>query len=975
MPPVCDELPEAAEVLTEMLQTSGGQIPRNLSASGYLSLEVFAGCCVMTLGLLLQSVPALKPWDAKYGEQYNVLTQGQVLLQLAWGGWIASSHIATPCQSNTFARWPQLRSLEFLDGLPGLQEHQQQLVDEGNLLMAWSVELSEALYAMQAYFSLENPELVWLWLQPGIRELHQRPGVILTRFLFKQFAAPFVKPTLFLHNVPELEQLAESAEMWDGETVTLRGQCWWQGRLVFRTHLAQDYPVALGRRYGQLMSEALANRESALQQGLAVPMASKDQDFGIPAKLLSMTSFWMHEGADSEACPDLDDDTCDDEEAVGLVPHGLGAPLGLTEWEHVQWALQQEHVMNIEKQHVDQDLRDAVEYELTREAVDLDAFREQVFQEWTSWLEEMADEQVRWANTAPEEIRPQVSAISGPWFGRVLRDAGMEEHRVDALLRSLHGGFEFAGLLPECEVKETVRPAGDAPVGDAVEQLLQSAELNNRKVIERLNETEYSQDVWDATVADAQQGWMTYPEEVVELPVDRVLTRRLPVRELRSKGWRTRVVDHATESEINDYTAVREATQHDGLDVLVWILFQFMLAGVRSAMFKGDISSAFRRLPVLVAHLALAWVVFVFNAVIYMAQHRSLPFGTISAVQGWHRAGAAILFVMRRKLKLPMARYVDDYFGANRAGCVWHGSRCLEMFTKMLGLPCDEAKSEWDRQAMVVLGADVKQDFEAMEVTTCIQKAKAQKWHDELQECHRQQRMDAGVASQFAGRLSCSVTMAANRVGRAYIKPFYAQSAVPLSVMSGWLLNATTWFMAYLSMAASGQGARRMRPGQVLPHVRMWTDAAGESRMIAAVIEIHGEWHYTYMKVPQSLWDQLLPRGDHQIGVQEMLAIVLGLNTFESWMQHSRLTNYIDNDGVLLGVLKASSRAPEVTVMIARLWLLMADWDTTYVAGRVESKANVADGPTRDRWELLEHLKAVYHEPQLPDWLMDLWQW
>ena len=106
-----------------------------------------------------------------------------------------------------------------------------------------------------------------------------------------------------------------------------------------------------------------------------------------------------------------------------------------------------------------------------------------------------------------------------------------------------------------------------------------------------------------------------------------------------------------------------------------------------------------------------------------------------------------------------------------------------------------------------------------------------------------------------------------------------------------------------------------------------------------------------------------------------MMAIILGLTTFEAWFQHARLTNYIDNDGVLLGVLKASSRAPEVTMMIAKLWLQMVDWDTVYVAGRVESKANLADGPTRDRWELLQHLQAVCHEPRLPDWLMDMWQW
>ena len=130
-----------------------------------------------------------------------------------------------------------------------------------------------------------------------------------------------------------------------------------------------------------------------------------------------------------------------------------------------------------------------MDFELEHEAEDLDCLREQVFQQWTSWLEEMPDEQVQWSRTAPEEIRPQVSAISGPWFGRVLRDAGMEEHCVQSLLKSLHGGFEFAGGLPECEIKETVRPSGDAPVGDAVEQLLQSAAVNNRMVIGKLTET------------------------------------------------------------------------------------------------------------------------------------------------------------------------------------------------------------------------------------------------------------------------------------------------------------------------------------------------------------------------------------------------------------------------------------------------------------------------------------------------------
>ena len=52
---------------------------------------------------------------------------------------------------------------------------------------------------------------------------------------------------------------------------------------------------------------------------------------------------------------------------------------------------------------------------------------------------------MQWSQTAPDEIRPQGSVISGPWFGRVLRDAGMEERCVEVLLKSLRGGVDFAG--------------------------------------------------------------------------------------------------------------------------------------------------------------------------------------------------------------------------------------------------------------------------------------------------------------------------------------------------------------------------------------------------------------------------------------------------------------------------------------------------------------------------------------------------
>ena len=41
---------------------------------------------------------------------------------------------------------------------------------------------------------------------------------------------------------------------------------------------------------------------------------------------------------------------------------------------------------------------------------------------------------------------------------------------------------------------------------------------------------------------------------------------------------------------------------------------------------------------------------------------------------------------------------------------------------------------------------------------------------------------------------------------------------------------------------------------------------------------------------------------------------------------------------------------------------------------RVESKANIADGPTRDDFEHLTALQAVFVEPVLPPWIYEIWE-
>ena len=70
------------------------------------------------------------------------------------------------------------------------------------------------------------------------------------------------------------------------------------------------------------------------------------------------------------------------------------------------------------------------------------------------------------------------------------------------------------------------------------------------------------------------------------------LTRRIPVREERESGWRTRVVDHGTESMINEATRPCDKVQHDDIGLLAFIVAFMLERSVMAKLWKRDISSA-----------------------------------------------------------------------------------------------------------------------------------------------------------------------------------------------------------------------------------------------------------------------------------------------------------------------------------------------------------------------------------------------
>ena len=81
----------------------------------------------------------------------------------------------------------------------------------------------------------------------------------------------------------------------------------------------------------------------------------------------------------------------------------------------------------------------------------------------------------------------------------------------------------------------------------------------NRYVTGRVRQQEYAEDLWKICQEDVDIGAMTEPECVTHgVPQDALYSRRIIVRELRAKGWRSRAVDHVTESLFNQACLPRD---------------------------------------------------------------------------------------------------------------------------------------------------------------------------------------------------------------------------------------------------------------------------------------------------------------------------------------------------------------------------------------------------------------------------------
>jgi hypothetical protein len=406
-------------------------------------------------------------------------------------------------------------------------------------------------------------------------------------------------------------------------------------------------------------------------------------------------------------------------------------------------------------------------------------------------------------------------------------------------------GGPLYGVLQPCGMGSAVD--GPVVVGD-VGALFSDRLRSNSILASHVRADEQVEELHKLIGKDVAQGWMTapvpasevHPEEVRAVPGRGVAQLKAdgstkvravfdyswcaPGPESQSKRLPRKI---AKEHSINGCTWLPEKCSHDHLDDLVCFCRQLVLVmGIVPMLFKADIASAFRRIPLLPAHRWAAGIMYQHGGRVMRSTHLSCPFGATASVFNWERVGRFLRKVARKLLHIALFEYVDDYFAAERPEVAEHAMLCFARIVRaVLGKTAIAADKLLFGSTLEVLGVVIRLSHDRFTMCPC--ELKLRKCLDVMLAALAEGGvLRRGCASKLAGKLQWSCQYLFHRLGRAMLRPIFAQSHASDRSVGSALRVALRWWCKVLEL---GIVEERFWNYPEAPLAHMFVDACGKS--------------------------------------------------------------------------------------------------------------------------------------------------
>ena len=298
-----------------------------------------------------------------------------------------------------------------------------------------------------------------------------------------------------------------------------------------------------------------------------------------------------------------------------------------------------------------------------------------------------------------------------------------------------------------------------------------------------------------------------------------------------------------------------------------------------------------------------------------------------------------------------------------RSECIEHAKGIFARLVRVLLGECAVAAHKLAHgRSLDVLGLTVS--FTHIDYVLRPMADKIAKWSHRIASILESGRLSKGQASKLAGALSWSAQHSFHRLGRAMLRPLFAHARSKSTRLHTPVRLCLQWWLEVFSFSLEERqfwSCSRQNP------VQLFADARGDPPRLAAVLLVDGATLYTDWAPPAALLEIFRSRRDNQIMGLELLAIALGLSTFADVIYGRRVVVWSDNTGGEAAARAGVASSWDHTCIVHCLWKKAVQLRADLFIDRVPSDDNIADLPSREDYELLRVIDAVWRTPLLDD--------
>ena len=588
---------------------------------------------------------------------------------------------------------------------------------------------------------------------------------------------------------------------------------------------------------------------------------------------------------------------------------------------------------------------------------------------WERRAVELEPQRQAFMSELPPRMAATVRKLHIPLLAEMCSAAGHEDARLTS---DIVRGFPVVGAMDAGGVGTRVAGGlrtGGRPAGGHVPDLAAlraQCRQRNEETLRRATPGPHAAGVWQRTKKERAAGTVGPFVPIEQVDLDEVLlVRRFGVVQDSPLGQKVRPIDDFKGNDANAYTVAWETVSNDREDVLSAAILRLQRelhrVDLRESVAVGleDYVGAYRTLA---PRADQRWLMKLLvydtdNEAWCVCELLAMPFGAVGGVLAWWRCATAFRTILRRLFELIVFYYVDDVHQIELSSTGRAGRHVFCRVMELLGWGLDPDKSQPPSQRATSLGCTL--EIGRAGLTWSLTEHKRLRWLGDIRRALDEDRLTSADASQLHGRLAFGAQRVFARVGRAALRPIcWQQRGGGSTRLTARVRSALLWWQDFLASSPEASLAWRGSCSAVADFL-MYTDAENTGHIGVVLVSVaSGECWYSDDVVPKCIQSNLLPRRT-QINVFELAAVLCGVHTYLPLLRGRRVAAFVDNQAALNMIIKGASPKEDANGMLFTIWQALARESVSTHWEYVPSKLNIADGPSRSQFALLDKLGAT----------------